>query len=95
MYIHIGNEFLLKDEDIVGIFDIDGEFTPDITKEFLKNAEKNKITEVTEIDIPRSFVVTNSKTEEKVVLSHISSSAIFLRANDEKTKISKKRKIKK
>ena len=44
MYIHIGSSRMLRAEDIVGIFDLDGEVTTADTKEFLKNADKRGIT---------------------------------------------------
>ena len=42
MYLHIGGEFLLRSEDIVGIFDIENTSISKITKEFLKESEKKE-----------------------------------------------------
>ena len=58
MYVSIGPEKIINSEDIIGIFDIDTATATKATKELLKAAEKNKMTEMTGGDIPKSFVMT-------------------------------------
>ena len=72
MYIHIGAGRMVRDRDVLGCFDIDGKWDSELTKEFLKAAEKKGATESAGDDLPRSFVLTDSG----VIFTHISTSAI-------------------
>ena len=76
MYIHIGAGYNVRDEQIIGCFDMDGKWDSAVTKEFLKNAEKSGKTDTAGYDLPRTFVLT----DEKVIFTHISTSAIVGRA---------------
>lgn len=76
MLIHIGNGYLVRDRDVIGIFDIDGEVTPDITTDFLKKREEAGECESAVLDIPRSFILEADGDGQKVILSHISSSSL-------------------
>ena len=67
MYIHIGGGYVLRDEDIIGFFDIDGTHSSDITKEFLKKYESEARTDLAGEDLPRSFVLPD---ETKVYPGH-------------------------
>ena len=76
MLIHIGNGYLVRDRDVIGIFDLDGEITPDITTDFLKKREEAGECESAVLDLPRSFVLEVADGREKVILSHISSASL-------------------
>ena len=76
MLIHIGNGYLVRERDVVGIFDLDGDVTPEITTEFLKKKEASGETESAVLDLPRSFVLEVADGHQKVILSHISSGAL-------------------
>ena len=60
MYIDIATDFLVKDSDIVGIFDLDNTTTAGRhTMNFLNEKQKEgKVTYLIK-DIPKSFVVMN------------------------------------
>ena len=75
MYIHIGAGRMVRSREILGCFDMDGKWDSELTKEFLKNAEKSGITESAGEDLPRCFVLTDSA----VIFTHISTSAIAKR----------------
>ena len=72
MYIHIGAGRNVRDREIIGIFDMDGKWDSDITKEFLKKAEKEGRTSSAGIDLPRTFVLT----DREIIFTHISTAAI-------------------
>jgi len=87
MLKHIGAGYLVRENDIVGYFDMDGKVDSAVTKEFLKAAEKGGRCDVAGDDLPRSFVLTAekrckaaSKSEqvvgEKVIFTHISTQAL-------------------
>ena len=69
----------MRDNYIVGIFDLDGEVTPKITGEFLAAAQTEGVVMSAGDDIPRSFVLCSDKKGEEVILSHISSSTLAQR----------------
>jgi len=76
MYIHIGAGRTVRSREILGCFDMDGKWDSEITKEFLKSAEKSGATESAGDDLPRSFVLTDSG----VIFTHISTVAVAGRA---------------
>lgn len=77
MYLHIGNNKVLRKSSIIGIFDMDNATVSHISRKFLIGAEKrNKLIVVTD-DIPKSFILT----DDGVYLSQISSSALLGRAD--------------
>ncbi len=76
MYIHIGGGYVIRDEDIIGFFDIDGSYSSEITKEFLKKYESEARTDLAGDDLPRSFVLSDECGEAVAVLTHISTSAL-------------------
>ena len=85
MLIHIGAGYLVREENIVGYFDLDGKVDSAVTKEFLKKAEKKGRCDTAGTDLPRSFVLTAEKGrigakkgegEGKVIFTHISTQAL-------------------
>ena len=82
MFLHIGGDIEINKNYIVAIFDLDNTSTSKITKEYFKKATlKNRVINVSEEDLPRSFIVTFEKGEEKVYISPISSQTLFKRSN--------------
>ena len=76
MYLHLGNEIVIKNSDIVGIFDIDNTSVGKATRDFLANAEKNmQVTNVTN-ELPKSFVVTSGEDGSRVYISQISAQTL-------------------
>ena len=76
MYIHIGAGYTVRDREVIGCFDMDGKWDSALTKDFLKNAEKDGKTDMAGMDLPRTFVLT----DERIIFTHISTSAIVGRA---------------
>ena len=85
MYLHIGNGVSIKEEDIIGIFDLDTATVSKITKKYISDNEKVGNVEYTDFDLPRSFVVYSKKEkgEYKIRLSRISSVGLKQRASGE------------
>ena len=56
MYLHIGNEQILRKEDIIGIFDIENASVSKFTKEFLsRSQQEGKDVRVTAV-LPQSII---------------------------------------
>ena len=84
MYLHLGQETLVKTEDIIGIFDMDNTTISKWTRRFLARAEKSgEVVSVT-LDLPKTFVVVSPRCDRKrqrsapdrVYLSQISSATL-------------------
>ncbi len=82
MYIHIGNEKLIKLEEIIGIFDLESSTISKRTRDFLAKAEKKKQVTTVSYDLPKSFVVCaeQNKRNQKIYISQISSSTLLKRS---------------
>ena len=82
MYIHLGGDIEVRKKTIVAIFDLDNTSTSKITKEFLNKATKNNmVINVSEEDLPKTFVLTEEKGKKILYISPISSQTLSKRAN--------------
>ena len=73
MYIHLGQETVVKEEDIIGIFDLDSTTVSKHTRKFLEIAEKKKRVVNVSFELPKSFVLCENKGKSKVYISQLSS----------------------
>ncbi|MCQ2427017.1 MAG: DUF370 domain-containing protein [Clostridia bacterium] len=85
-YLFIGNNTIIRERDIIGIFDTDSATADSpITKKYLADAEKQGFTEFTGSDIPKSFIVYIHRTEGKpdgyrICFSELASSVLLQRS---------------
>ena len=73
IYLRLYPDYLIEEDEIVGIFDLDTATEAFPTRKFLREAEARGIVRVASKNIPRSFVVT----ESAVYLSHSTKSALY------------------
>lgn len=59
MYIHLGEDTVIRDKSVIGIFDMDTSTVNKATRDFLTKAEKNGQIIYVNYDLPKSFVVTD------------------------------------
>jgi hypothetical protein len=79
MYLHLGQNIVVPEAEIIGVFDLDNTTGSYITREFLSAAEKaGRVTSVTD-ELPRSFVLCGDG-ETKVFLSQLSPQTLLKRA---------------
>ena len=83
MYLHIGNGVSVREDDVIGIFDLDTSTISAITKRFVNRKERDGDLEYTDSDLPRSFVLCSDGKKTKIKLSRISSVGLKLRTNGE------------
>lgn len=70
MYVDIGTDFLIKNSDIVGIFDLDNTTTTTShTNNFLNEKQRQGKVVYLVKDLPKSFVLTQDGTVYVVELS--------------------------
>ena len=80
MFVHIGNDYIINDREIIAVFDIDNSSISKKTREFLNKAEKEGRIINISTDIPRSFIVCEKEKRKNIVyLSQLSSSTILKR----------------
>jgi len=83
VYLHIGQNTVVRLDDIVGLFDLDSSSVSKITREFLRRAEKNsQVVNVTG-ELPKSFIVCRRRGDSgpgKVYISQISSTTLLKRS---------------
>ena len=73
MYIHLGQNVIVNEKDITGIFDLDNTTIEKSTREYIYNAEKENRVETITGDLPKSFVTMSNG---KVYISPISSKTL-------------------
>lgn len=80
LYLYLGQDTVVGTDDIIGIFDLENTSTSRITKSFLAAAQKSgQIIEVSQ-EIPKSFVVCETKGKIRVYLSQISPATLKKRS---------------
>lgn len=82
MYIHLGEDTVINEENIIGIFDLDNTTVSKATRNFLSDAtKKNKVVNVS-YELPKSFVLAEHNGETKVYINQISSKTLMKRKNN-------------
>ena len=82
MYLHLGQDTVVKQADVIGVFDLDTATVAKRTREFLAKSDKNKRVESVSWELPRSFTVCAGKNgeNERVYLSPLSPATLEKRA---------------
>ena len=75
MYLNIGNDMMLRQCSVLGIFDLDNTSTSKRTREFLQKAEQEGIVVPCD-DLPKSFVLTQEYGMIHVYLTSLSASTL-------------------
>ena len=76
MYLHAGNNKIIREKDIIGIFDMDNSTVSHITRKYLAQAEKEERLLAASDEIPKSFIVYKENGKIKVCISQISSTSL-------------------
>jgi len=79
MYLHLGQNIVVPETDIIGIFDLDNTTGSHITRRFLSDAEKaGRVINVSD-ELPRSFIVSGTGKEINIYLSQLSPQTLLKR----------------
>ena len=85
MYLHLGNDVVVRKHDIVGIFDLDNTSQSALTRRYLAAAEKSgSVVNAAGLELPKSFVVCAEGTRQTVYLSQLNSSTLLKRSETER-----------
>ena len=79
MYLHLGGDFIISTQDLIGIFDLDAVTSNTAGRNYLQNAEKQGRLHTVGENIPKSFLVCGSFREERIYLSPISTATLLKR----------------
>ena len=82
MYLHLGQDTVVRDSTIIGIFDMDNTTVSKHTRRFLSRAEKKGRVEAVSVELPKSFVVCEDRGSETVYLSQLAAATLLRRARD-------------
>ena len=81
MYLFLGQDTVVNDKDIIGIFDIDTTTVSKKSRDFLSMAEKKKQVINVTFDLPKSFVLCKEKGKDsKIYISQISTQTLEKRS---------------
>ena len=82
MYLHLGQDRVVNDKEIIGIFDMDSTTVSKITREFLSVSErKGEVINVGDpYELPKSFTVVKDKNGKAVYISQLAVATLEKRA---------------
>ncbi len=72
MYLHLGQNTVVRTASVVGIFDIENTSTSRLTRSYLSQAEKAGQVVNVSTELPKSFVVCREGKRTVVYISQIS-----------------------
>ena len=85
MYLHLGQNEIVADHRIIGIFDLDKCSTSKRTRDYLATAEAEGVVLDVSGDIPKSFVVCDHPYHDQIVyLSQLNTSTLKNRAESDR-----------
>lgn len=82
MYLHLGQNAVVPESTVVGIFDMDNATSSYLTREYLSRAEKSGTVVNVGEDLPKSFVVCRDGGKTKVYLSQLNSATLLKRCEN-------------
>ena len=87
MYLFLGQSTVIREREVIGVFDLDNASTSATTKAFLKSAQQGgQIVEVSPGELPKSFVVCVDKDGiTRVYLSQMATATLRKRTKEQLT----------
>ena len=82
MYLHVGNNRILRKNSVIGIFDMDTATVSPHTRKFLTTLQRQMCLDLVGREIPKAFVLYDDNGQSRACLSPISVSALHGRIND-------------
>jgi len=81
MYLHLGQDTVIRTDSIIGVFDLDTATVSKRTREYLAAAEKAGEVITVSYELPKSFVVCvePDSGKRRVYISQLSSSTLLRR----------------
>lgn len=90
MYLHLGQNVLVPEDSIIGIFDLDNTTWSFRTRRFLERAEREGRAVTVGDDLPRSFVLVQERAGPAAVyITQLTPATLQRRAEELKTEFDK------
>ncbi len=86
MYLHLGESTIVRNKDIIGIFDLDTTTVMKASRNYINKASReNKVITVS-YELPKSFIVCRDKKkkESRIYISQLSSTTLENRVKNTK-----------
>ena len=80
MYLHLGNDVVVRKSEIVGVFDLDITSQSHLTRKYLSQAERSGQVETACDDLPKSFVVCEKGGRRRLILSQMNTATLLKRS---------------
>ncbi|HJB98326.1 MAG TPA: DUF370 domain-containing protein [Candidatus Acutalibacter pullicola] len=80
MYLHLGQDVIVNERTIVGVFDMDNSTVSRHTRAFLARAQREGRVVNVSLELPKSFIVCEENGRETVYISQISTATLLRRA---------------
>ena len=80
MYLHLGQDVIVNERTIVGVFDMDNSTVSRHTRAFLARAQREGRVVNVSLELPKSFIVCEEKGRETAYISQISTATLLRRA---------------
>ena len=77
MYLHAGNNKIIREKDIIGIFDADNSTLSYITRKYLADAEREERLISAKNEIPKSFILYKENGKYMICFSQISTASLM------------------
>ena len=84
MFLHLGQDTVIIEDAIIGIFDLDTTTVSKPTRDYLKTMQKSGSVINVSYDLPKSFVITCKKKskDKKMFISPISTATLLKRTEN-------------
>ena len=84
MYLHLGQDTVIKVNEIVGIFDMETSTISKESRNYLADAQKSGNVVNVSMELPKSFIVCNEDNREIVYISQISVATLIKRLDTQR-----------
>lgn len=80
MLLNIGQDKMISDKEIIGIFDLDNTTVSKATRDYINfSVKKDECVTVSMDDLPKSFIVCEKKGKRTVYISPFNTATVFKR----------------
>lgn len=80
MLLNIGQEKIISDKEIIGIFDLDNTTVSKATRDYINfSVKKDECVTVSPEDLPKSFIVCEKNSKRTVYISPFNTATVFRR----------------
>ncbi len=84
MYLHIGNHFYLRKQDILGVFDMDNATYSHRTRDTLNRAEREgRVINAALDELPNSFLLCTQGDQTVIYLSMLTAQTLLKRSEEQ------------